>query len=257
MITVAQIRDLEDRGRKQAAESLYFARRVVIPQCGASLFEFQTPMNATHNAVYAGGESFGRRHAITKYPEAGRWMATCKRGVDDEAGVFDFDPLDTRSSVWGVQKSWESARACAERGLKKAGYKPFASHQDPDRRMMMFLVRSVGTGCLRRMLTRAHAHWPLENVGAALYNLARDPGINLAAGQQTDEIVRLRVFRAYYQTTFDVELRGEVVDLTAPAPKRPADIVFVPSGLYTRLAQLSARAKRQGPRPTGPWPGRE
>lgn len=255
MMTIAELRELEDQAKKQAAQALYFARMVVIPQCGASLSEFPVPMNATHNAVYAGGESFGRRHAITKYPEAGRWMATCKKGLDDEVGVFGFNPFDTRSSVWGVQKSWESARACAERGLRKAGYRPFSSHSDADMRMLMFLVRSVGTGCLRRMLTKARKFWPKEAVGTGLYTLVRAPDVALQAGQQTDEIVRLRVFRAYYQSSFDVELPGEVVDLTAPAPKRPDDIVPPPAGIYTNLKQLSAIARRQGPRPTGLWPG--
>jgi hypothetical protein len=256
MTTLEELRAVYKRAQELAAESLDWARRVILPGLGATLREFPAPMGATPNAVYAGGESFGRRGAITKYPEAGRWMATCKKGIDDEVGLFNFNPFDTYSSVWGAQWSWVDARKCAERALAAAGYSSFGSQHDIDKIVLLFLVRSIGTGALRRLLVRAARSTPGVSPGCALNDLCWKTGIDLHQGQQTDSVVRLRVWKALAQSTFGALCQGEVWDFCAPGPARNALIRPAPSGIYTQLASLSRAAHRGGPKWTGPWPGR-
>lgn len=259
-MTSLTIDQILSRARRQRDDSVHWARTRMLPWVGASMREFPTPMPATWNAIYAGGESAGRREVITGYPEAGRWQATCRKHGDDECGDSNFDPFDSRASAWGVQRCWWVARRYAEKHLRTVLGGKLDRLAPKDHIVLLYLVRSIGPRAMMNAVVQAVRFAPrknvvLEDLSNWMFYAARSAVADYRpwCGQQDPEIVRLRVMRACLQVEVGTLAVGEVVALDEPPCRRPSDLRPCPRDIYTNLKGLAAIARRQGQQPTGPW----
>lgn len=239
-------------------------RARALPLYGASLAEFPTPLHPAAFALYAEKESAWFRW--TKTPPQGpdkAWrevsfvqLVAASKGRD-EVRTPDGDPFDSRAAVWLGQHAFDVARGQLADDLRSTGWQDFAELPAVEASALMMAVRSVGRRCVAGLLRRARvapcASGPLD---AILWWNAQ-PGSNCGpfCGVQSHATVRMRIERVAAIAYRCGELGiGRPTLPIFPCVPRPSDLLRCPSDFYNRIDALAAAARRQGDRPTGPWP---
>lgn len=257
--------------QKQVNQCLILAKKYVMPWYGASEAEFPTPIPPAVGMLYTAHESTRKwtyqgkvifapaRFFLSNYPEASLKNLTCKVG-DNEVGRINVHPYDVRSHHWGAQQAFWEGRGYINPRLQQYGFVTFDGLSVYDQLSLLLLQRAVGLGCTRGLLRKAslepgHSDYlPVE----AMETWLKRPGADTTQfdGAQTTEVVQLRFAWCTRMVLRSKELGiGDLPVTLKPPAARPTGIVPAPKDFLANMKTYSAQARRQGPMPTGPWPG--
>jgi hypothetical protein len=256
---------------KQVDQCIVLAKKYVLPWYGASEAEFPRPIPPAVGVLYTAHESSTKwtykgktifapaRFILTNYPEASLKNLTCRVG-DDEVGRFNVHPYDVRSHHWAAQQAfWEGRKYIAPK-LRQYGFVEFDGLSVADQLVLLLLQRAVGIGCTRGLLRMASLepgrvdYQPVAFMERWLQRSNADT--SPFDGSQTTDVVRLRFAWCHEMVlrSREVGIGDLPVALKPPLP-RPAGLMEMPADFMSQMKLYSARAKREGPMPTGPWPG--
>jgi hypothetical protein len=251
---------------------MLLAERFVLRWWGVSLAEFRAPVPPSVMALYWAHECAVRhrvegkvqfapaRYVLTNYPEVAPGNLTAKRG-DDEVRRFGIHPYDIRSHAWACQQAfWEGVDYIDPR-LRRYGFAPFVDLALYDQLCLLLLQRSVGLGCTRGIARKARLAFPDNSprlVVSAMEAWLSRPAADTTPfdGAQTTATVRLRFVwcTRIVQRAADLGIGDLPLHLGHPLP-RPEGLVDLPRDFHANMRRYRNEAKREGPAPTGPWPG--
>lgn len=256
------------KATKQIDDCVKIVLTFLLPTYGRSFYLFYKPIHPAVALLYAAHES-GRwnktkkmweclRFVKTYYPEIGLLQLTMRNG-DNEVVRIGVNPLDPYSHIWAAQEAFAEGGDLIEPALKKYGYQPLGYLSAQHATALLLLIRSVGIGCTRGLLRMGKTAGfdpirPMHGIGAWL----RKPTADTTPfdGSQDTELVRLRVAWCWQCVTRCSELGigavGDTIDLmTIP---RPDDAVPLPADFVANVDKYIREAKKEGYKPTGPWP---
>lgn len=256
------------KATRQIDDCLKIVKTFLMPTYGFSFHVFPVPVHPAVAMLYAAHESgvwnkkLKRweclRWVKTNYPEIGLLQLTMKRG-DNEVATWGIHPLDPHSHIWAAQESFAEGVDLTKKVLAQYGYKPFLQLSALHATALLLLVRSVGCGCTRGLLkmgarTAMDSYRPFHAMAAWLKR--DDADTTPFDGAQDTETVRLRFLWCWQCCTRAPEIGighiGEYVDL--PDAPRPSGLMDLPADFQRNVATYIAAAKREGFKPTGPWP---
>jgi hypothetical protein len=246
---------MKKRAAKQVADTLVVSQRV-LQNYGATLCEFECGIPPSVLSTYIAHESGGQRWTRTEYPEFGLAQLTGRKG-DNEVTRYKVHPYHPRSHIWAAQQAFWAMYSLVNRRLRESGYMELAYQAVADQVSLLILPRAIGIGCLRGLLKKSVPlkMTPIPGIRAWLGQPSADT--SAFDGQQGTDLVRLRYLwcTGMVARTQEVGLGPLPNGLVAPDTSRPTDLVPLPSDFFTRNDYYTARAKQEGPTPTGPWPG--
>jgi hypothetical protein len=221
---------------------------------GPILKRFPYPIHPSILALYIWHESNNQRWALTKYPEFGLAMATCKYKIDDEVSRHNFDPADSVSHLWGIQQSFAEGIPVVSRHLVNYGYVSLSSLSVPDQIVLLLAPRIYGYGCLKQLLKKSFTNKYARRPIIAITEMLSNDDNKVKCGVQSSDVVKLRWA---WGTT--MVLRAEEVGIGNPFDKlqppivRTPDILPVPRGFYDDIEGFARKAKREGAKCAGSW----
>lgn len=256
------------KATKQVNSCVQNAKTFLLPTYGFSFYAFPIPVHPAVAMLYCAHES-GRwnkklkrweclRWVKTYYPEIGLLQLTMRAG-DNEVGRWGINPLDPLSHVWAAQEAFAEGVDLTKKWLDQYGYKPFLQLSALHATGLLLLVRSVGIGCTRGLL-KMGARTALDPIrpfhGMAAWLRRDDADTTPFDGSQDTELVRLRFLWCWQCVMRAAEVGigavGNEVEL--PDAPRPPGLLDLPRDFQRNVDQYIARAKREGFKPTGPWP---
>jgi len=244
----------ERDARDLIAENVKTAIARVLPRYGKTIRELEGPIPGPDAVLYCARESGGVRWTLTKYPEAGLFQLTVRKG-DNEADRYDVDPFDPVANVYGAQRAFGEQMQPIDRWLLQYGFPVLALHPIEDAICLTMAHRAIGIGCLRNLIRVSRGLGDLAPM--AIRRWLDDPEHDPSpfSGQQSPAIVRFR-FAWCRLEPFDgpkaIGLAGWPRYQRDP-PLRPLVSARKPRDLECRLTYYRNAARRAGPRPTGAW----
>jgi hypothetical protein len=240
---------------QQVADCIVLAQNVVLKSYGATYYEFKDGFPASVEALYAAHESAGVRWVRTNYPEYGLHQLTGKVG-DNEISTLNVQPFDARSNIWASQQAFWKMQPLVAKALADNGYLIWECQPVAEQITLMLLPRAVGIGCTRGLLKQGALFRCAPTVAMQLYLESPTADTTPFDGAQTTDVVRLRFSwcQLMVQRSQAVGIGPLPGALVKPSAARPAGLVTLPRYFVRDNDYYYAKAKAEGPKPTGPWP---
>lgn len=251
-------------------------RGCVRPWYGLTLKEWPSPIIPPVHMLYAAHESAKKRKGVwiaardvlTNYPEISFTNLTAKLG-DNEVAKYGKDPYDVRSHFWAAQQAFWAVRESVDKALRRYHFAEFDLLSVEDQTILLLLPRAVGIGCVRGLLRksdRLSGHASLsghtsDSIGLTpiidIENWIARPDADTSPfdGGQDTEAVRLRFAwcSRMVRRSGECGIGGLPTFLSPPLPD-PGNLAPLPKDFMKNMQAYSAKARREGPMKTGPWP---